>query len=69
MKAQDKIYMPNELLSEGWQRHIEGQDTCYINKDTLLEFLQKEKALCQNNSYGIGKEREIQRVIEKIESL
>ena len=30
MKVPDKIYMPNELLSEEWQRHIESQDTEYI---------------------------------------
>ena len=42
MTAPDKIYMPNELLSEEWQRHIEGQDTEYISKDALLD-LAKEK--------------------------
>lgn len=36
MKAPDKIYMPNELLSEDWTRHIEGEDTVYIRKDALL---------------------------------
>lgn len=39
MKAPDKIYMPNELLSEDWQRHIEGQDTCYIRKKTLIDYV------------------------------
>ena len=38
--APDKIYMPNELLSEEWCRHIEGQDTEYIRKDALLERLE-----------------------------
>ena len=42
MNAPDKIYMPNELLSEEWQRHIEGQDTEYVCKDMLVEWL-KEK--------------------------
>lgn len=35
MNAPDKIYMPNELLSEEWQRHIEGEDTEYVRKDSL----------------------------------
>lgn len=39
MKAPDKIYMPNELLSEEWCRHIEGQDTEYIRKEALIEEL------------------------------
>ena len=42
MKAPDKIYMPNELLSEEWQRHIEGEDTEYVRKDALLEWLKSE---------------------------
>ena len=42
MKAPDKIYMPNELLSEEWCRHIEGQDTEYIRKDALLELINKK---------------------------
>lgn len=41
MKAPDKIYMPNELLSEEWQQHIEGEDTEYIRKDLLLELKEK----------------------------
>lgn len=41
MKAPDKIYMPNELLSEEWQQHIEGEDTAYIRKDALLEWLNR----------------------------
>lgn len=40
MNAPDKIYMPNELLSEDWQRHIEGQDTCYLNKQKLVNFIE-----------------------------
>ena len=43
MKAPDRIYMPNELLSEEWTRHIEGQDTDYIRKDALLEWLKLNK--------------------------
>lgn len=35
MNAPDKIYMPNELLSEEWTRHIEGQDTAYIRLESL----------------------------------
>ena len=40
--APDKIYMPNELLSEEWQRHIEGEDTAYVRKNALLEWAKKE---------------------------
>ena len=47
--APDKIYMPNELLSEEWQRHIEGEDTCYLRKDALLEWA-KETYLNENAS-------------------
>ena len=42
MKAPDKIFMPNELLSEEWQRHIEGEDTAYIRKDALIEWLENK---------------------------
>ena len=35
MNAPDKIYMPNELLSEEWTRHVEGQDTAYIRLESL----------------------------------
>ena len=38
----DKIYMPNELLTEEWQRHIENEDTAYIRKDALLEWAESE---------------------------
>ena len=33
--APKKIYMPKELLSEEWTRHIEGQDIEYTRTDTL----------------------------------
>ena len=36
-EAPDKIYMPNELLSEEWQRHIEGEDTEYVRTDVFIE--------------------------------
>ena len=42
MKAPDKIYMPNELLSEEWTRHVEGQDTAYIHIDNLFREFQNE---------------------------
>ena len=29
--------MPNELLSEEWQRHIEGEDIEYVRADILIE--------------------------------
>mgnify|MGYP003506883745 CR=1 FL=1 len=37
MKAPEKIYMPNELLSEEWTRHIEGEDVEYVCMDVFLE--------------------------------
>lgn len=37
MKAPEKIYMPTELLSEEWTRHIEGKDVEYIRTDAFLE--------------------------------
>lgn len=36
-EAPEKIYMPTELLSEEWTRHIEGQDIEYIRKDAFIE--------------------------------
>ncbi len=51
MKAPDKIYMPNELLSEDWERHIEGEDTCYIRKDALLEWANNWKQLGQSEDF------------------
>ena len=58
MKAPDKIYMPNELLSEEWQRHIEGEDTEYIRKDLLLEWanLEKDKTSIGLSEYDAGHE-------------
>lgn len=52
MKAPETIYMPNELLSEDWTRHIEGQDTAYVRKDTVarMEYIieqLKEMRKCQ----------------------
>ena len=37
--APNKIYMPNELLSEDWGRHIEGEDTEYIRRDVVEKLL------------------------------
>lgn len=53
MEAPDKIYMPNELLSEEWQRHIEGEDTAYIRKDALLEWARGEM-MPGNSAEGKG---------------
>ena len=36
MKAPEKIYMPNELLSEEWTRHIEGEDVEYTRTDSFI---------------------------------
>ena len=35
--APEKIYMPTELLSEEWTRHIEGQDIEYTRTDAFIE--------------------------------
>lgn len=37
MEAPEKIYMPTELLSEDWTRHIEGEDIEYIRKDVFID--------------------------------
>ena len=46
MEAPNKIYMPNELLSEEWQRHIEGEDTEYIRKDFLIDWARRNQDRC-----------------------
>ena len=55
MKAPDKIYMPNELLTEEWQRHIEGEDTAYIRKDSLLEWIDEYKNYSSGPSWELLK--------------
>lgn len=40
MNAPNIIYMPDELLSEGWTRHVAGQDTAYIKREDLMRWLQ-----------------------------
>lgn len=73
--------MPNELLSEGWQRHIEGEDTPYIRKDALLEWAKERQKHYRKRADDIadisnpdlpffeGKENTFTEVIDKIESL
>lgn len=36
-EAPEKIFMPNELLSEEWTRHIEGQDIEYTRTDAFIK--------------------------------
>ena len=36
-EAPEKIYMPTELLSEDWTRHIEGEDIEYTRTDAFIE--------------------------------
>ena len=73
MKAPDRIYMPNELLSEDWQRHIEGEDTCYIRKDALLEWAKEREAETRDkagtDAVACAYHDAIMDLIEKIESL
>lgn len=75
MNKPDKIYMPNELLSEEWQRHIENLDTEYIRKDAILDILKQEK---ENvgiglNAYAAGEENGkcelINKLIQQIQML
>ena len=65
MKAPDKIFLPNELLSEEWGRHIEGQDTEYIRKKALLEWLDYLKG----KVVGDEKRVLVLSIIDKINSL
>lgn len=44
MNAPDKIYMPNELLSEDWTRHIEGQDVKYIRAEIIKDMIKDQIA-------------------------
>lgn len=37
VNAPEKIYMPTELLSEEWTRHIEGEDIEYVRKDAFFD--------------------------------
>ena len=76
MKVPDKIYMPNELLSEEWQRHIEGQDTEYIRKDALLEWTKekleeyvKKQYDSNNDPVHWGQRNAFQQVIDKLNTL
>lgn len=74
MKAPDKIYMPNELFSEEWQRHIEGEDTEYIRKDALLEWAKARLSDVrginyEEDNYSAGEAHAIANVINHLNSL
>ena len=75
MNAPDKIYMPNELLSEEWQRHIEGQDTEYVRKDMLLEWVEEKYNQASKNAYETdyrihhGEVRAFDEMINKLQTL
>lgn len=71
MKAPDKIFMPNELLSEEWQLHIEGEDTAYIRKDALLEWAKEnnKRINTEEGDYSLGYVSAMIDLIEKIEAL
>lgn len=69
MDAPDKIYMPNELLSEEWQRHIEGEDTCYIRKEALLEWAKERYQQTISNCGCYTGHSVWEEVIEHIEAL
>ena len=72
MEAPKTIYMPNELLTEDWTRHIEGQDTAYVRKDTLLEWLFEKRSQARDfaentrNSVHLGMEEALNMVINEI---
>lgn len=75
MKEPDKIYMPNELLSEEWQKHVEGEDTEYIRKKALLKWARekKDQVSIGLNAYDMGEENGkaeiLNALIDKINSL
>ena len=70
MKAPDKIYMPNELLSEEWQRHIEGEDTEYIRKDLLFEWAKELTSEPYNRTTESARKIQIAHyLLEKYDSL
>lgn len=75
MKEPDKIYMPNELLSEEWQKHVEGEDTEYIRKEALLKWARekKDQVSIGLNAYDMGEENGkaeiLNALIDKINSL
>lgn len=67
--------MPNELLSEEWQRHIEGQDTAYVRIDALIDILNEEKdktiiGICEYDT-GLenGRMEVIEALLQKIKAL
>ena len=43
--APDVVYVPNTLLQD-YEWHTEGEDTCYINKQSLVSFI--EDAIAEN---------------------
>ena len=55
MTAPDKMYMPNELLSEEWQRHIEGEDTAYIRKDMVVAAIKLAYGTVSMNPFDCSK--------------
>lgn len=70
MTAPDKIYMPNELLSEEWTRHIEGHDTEYIRKDYLVEYLYEvEREMRKAKTSFMPRGMVIKQIIASIETL
>lgn len=72
MNAPDKIYMPNELLTEEWQRHIEGEDTAYIRKDALLEWAERLKEKWEEppmSRHSPGCVFMLERLIDKLNSM
>lgn len=75
MNAPDEIYMPNELLSEEWQKHVEGEDTEYIRKEALLKWARgkKDQVSIGLNAYDMGEENGkaemLNELIDKINSL
>ena len=65
----DKIYMPNELLSEDWERHIEGEDTCYIRKDALVDYFRQRVEELNSPLNGVFGSTEREHCNERISEL
>lgn len=70
MKAPDKVFFPNDinLLTKLSLVLKQEGDICYIRKDAMLEWVEKELNKCVGNS-SWQKFNTLQEVIDKINSI
>ena len=77
MTAPKVIYLPNELLSEDWERHIEGQDTEYVRRDTVqrMEYIIEQLKEMRKNQVAwftlhdftaLNKSKDLEKYIDKL---